>query len=116
RGTRALASRPRHHRQRGASAKPPEWEDVDNYTPIAGGRSIVGRHGGNHPHLDFAFDLGRKTNLDGVETQFLEHTLQADLIGVQVDVVLLEGGHNVVGADTTVKMAVGSRVGLDSDA
>ena len=70
----------------------------------------------NDPHLEFAFDFARKSELDGVEAEFLKDAFQANLVGVQRDVVLLESRHDLRRADAAVEVTVFGRVGLDRDA
>jgi hypothetical protein len=44
------------------------------------------------PDLQLAFDFAREAELDGVEAEFLEHAFQTNLVVVEVNLVLLEGG------------------------
>ena len=40
--------------------------------------------GGNDPHLDFRLDVAVKLNLHSVHAQFLDRTIQIDVIGIDL--------------------------------
>lgn len=68
------------------------------------------------PHLEFAFDVLAEMDLDRVEAEFLEGTLEANLIRGDRDVVLLERLDDFARPDRAVQVAFVVGVGFDRNA
>src|SRR5271166_2437163 len=69
--------------------------------------------GRDDPELDLGVDILAQVNLDGVEAQVLERSLDVDVFGLDREALGLERSGNLVGVDRAVEMALLVGIGLD---
>ena len=71
--------------------------------------------GRDDPELDFGVDVLGQVDLDGVESQVLERSLDTNRLGVDRETLRLERGGDLVGVDRAVEVPFLVGVGLDGE-
>src|SRR5438067_10206025 len=69
----------------------------------------------NYQHFDLGLGLVAEVYLDGVERDFFDRPFQANHVGLNVEVLSLEGLGDFRGADRAVEVALFVGVGFDLD-
>jgi hypothetical protein len=70
---------------------------------------------GHDPNLEFGRHFGVELDADRVETEFLQHAFELDLVAGNRKPIGLESGHDFGGADATVQVSIFVGVGFDVD-
>ena len=71
--------------------------------------------GRDDPELDLGVDVLGQVDLDGVESQVLERSLDTNRLGLDRETLRLERGGDLVGVDRAVEVPFLVGVGLDGE-
>ena len=65
------------------------------------------------PEFDFAVDVLGQIDLDRVQPQFLERTLDPDILRIDLEAFAAQGRRDLIDVDRAVKVSFGVGIGLD---